>query len=213
MSKLFAALASLLLLGQSSIFFQNNTGFSAIARNTVTAESASYTALATDYYIPVTTGSSANKTITLPACISTPVGGMPINVGQRYIIKKVDSGTKAVIVAPNGTDTIEGTNANAQFGGATSSTVSDTAGQYSYIELICRTAGTWDVLNQMITAQAALTSGTPSTWTLTVPTGSVCTCSDATTQANPVKCAVSSTTLTVTGPNTNTDVVTANCVL
>lgn len=206
-SLLFAAL----IMGQASSVFQNNSGFSAIIRNNVTPVSANYTLLPTDYYVPVTTGSSANITVTLPACSATPVGGMPVNIGQTYLIKKVDTGTKAVIIAPNGTDTIEGTNANAQFGGATSSGASDTVGRWSWVQLICASAGAWQVTDANIGAQAALTSGTPSTWTVTVPTGSTCTCADATTQANPVKCAVSGTTLTATGIATNTDVITAQC--
>lgn len=162
-----------------------------------------YTIVATDYYIPVTTGAS-NFTVTLTACNSAAIG-------RRILIKKVDSGNGAVIIGPNGTDTIDGTNANAQFGGVTSSAASDTKGQNDYVELLCRAAGAWDVVNQRIAYGAALTSGTPSTYTATVPTGSVCTCTDATTQANPCKASVSSTTLTVTGIATNTDVVNAIC--
>ena len=50
------------------------------------------------------------------------------------------------MVAPSGTDTIEGASASAQFGGATSSGVSDTKGQFSLISLICRAAGAWDAV-------------------------------------------------------------------
>lgn len=56
-----------------------------------------------------------------------------------------------------------------------------------------------------------LTSASPSTGTATVLAGSVCMCTNETTQANPVKCAVSSTTLTATGPNTVTDVINYVC--
>ena len=162
-----------------------------------------YTLLATDYYVAVTTGAS-NFTVNLPACTASILG-------RRYLLKKVDSANGAIVVAPNGTDTIDGTNASAQFAGVTSSASSDTKGQFSYVELMCRAAGAWDVINQRITYGAALTSGTPSTYTATVPTGSVCLCTDATTQANPCKASVSSTTLTVTGITTNTDVVNAIC--
>ncbi len=162
-----------------------------------------YTLTLTDYYVPVTTGAS-NFTVNLPACNAS-------SVGRHYLIKKIDSGNGAVIIAPNGTDTIDGTNASAQFAGVTSSASSDTKGRFSYVELLCESAGAWDVVNQRITYGAALTSGTPSTYTATVPTGSVCQCTDATTQANPCKASVSSTTLTVTGIATNTDVVNAFC--
>lgn len=57
-----------------------------------------------------------------------------------------------------------------------------------------------------------LSSGTPSTCTATVLSGTTCVCTNQTTQANPIKCAVSGTTLTATGPNTVTDVVAYFCV-
>lgn len=57
-----------------------------------------------------------------------------------------------------------------------------------------------------------LVSGTPSTRTTSVRSGSLCFCQNITTQANPIKCAVSGTTLTVTGPNTVTDTVNYLCI-
>lgn len=176
----------------------------AIQTGTTSAQSTSpYSLLATDYYIAVTTGAS-NFTVNLPACVAALVGHI-------YTLKKIDTGAGAIIIAPNGTDTIDGTNANAQFAGNTSSGVTDSHGQFSYVSLSCRAAGAWDVVGQSLIYGAALTSGTPSTWTVTVPTGARCICDDATTQANPVKCNVASTTLTATGIATNTDVVNAFC--
>lgn len=57
----------------------------------------------------------------------------------------------------------------------------------------------------------ALTSGTPSTATVSTFTGARCVCTNTTTQANPVKCAVSSATLTITGPNSVTDTIAYFC--
>jgi len=57
-----------------------------------------------------------------------------------------------------------------------------------------------------------LNNASPSVCTATVNSGAICVCSNNTTQANPVKCAVSTTTLTVTGPNTTTDTVSYICV-
>jgi hypothetical protein len=62
----------------------------------------------------------------------------------------------------------------------------------------------------------ALVSGTPSTKTVTMPvTGMVCTCTEATTAANNgnLKCVVAATTLTITGPNTNTDNINYTCMV
>lgn len=64
-------------------------------------------------------------------------------------------------------------------------------------------------------AQVALVSGTPSTQTVTVSAGSICTCTPvgATAVIAAAGCAtgVSSTTLTLTGPNTVTTTVTYDC--
>jgi hypothetical protein len=62
----------------------------------------------------------------------------------------------------------------------------------------------------------ALTSGTPSTATVTMPVaGMNCTCTEATAAANngTLKCAVASTTLTITGPNTVTDTISYTCLV
>lgn len=58
---------------------------------------------------------------------------------------------------------------------------------------------------------AVLVSGTPSTKTVAVFTGARCVCTNTTTPANGVGCSVSSTTLTITGPNTVTDTVAYFC--
>lgn len=57
-----------------------------------------------------------------------------------------------------------------------------------------------------------LNNASPSVCTATVNTGAICVCANNTTTTNDVKCAVSSTTLTVTGPNTTTDVVSYVCL-
>lgn len=56
-----------------------------------------------------------------------------------------------------------------------------------------------------------LSSGTPSTGTATVLASMNCVCTNQTTQTSNIKCNVSSTTLTATGPNTVTDVVSYLC--
>ncbi len=58
----------------------------------------------------------------------------------------------------------------------------------------------------------ALNNASPSVFTATVNTGAICVCSNNTTQTTPVKCAVSGTTLTITGPNTTTDTVSYICM-
>ena len=212
MTKLLFALLLLSspVFAQAGTVFQNGTGFPATLQVDVSPVSTTpYTPNIGDYYVPITTGASA-FTINLPACT---LGG-PVNanvLGRVYVFKKQDTGAGPIILHPSGTDTIEGVNANAQFGGNTSSGVTDTHGQFSVITLVCRAPGAWDVINSDIQYGAALTSATPSTWTVTVPTGSACSCTNATTQANPVKCVVSGTTLTATGPTTVTDVVNATC--
>lgn len=65
--------------------------------------------------------------------------------------------------------------------------------------------------NTTVGGTVTLASASPSTATATVRAGSRCVCTNQTTAANGIKCAVSSTTLTVTGPNTVTDVVTYLC--
>lgn len=58
----------------------------------------------------------------------------------------------------------------------------------------------------------ALNNASPSVLTATVVTGAICVCSNNTTQTAAVKCAVSGTTLTITGPNTTTDTVSYICM-
>ena len=63
-----------------------------------------------------------------------------------------------------------------------------------------------------VVGSGALVSGTPSTLAVAgITASSLCTCSNQTTQTNSVKCAVATTTLTVTGPNSVTDTVTYHC--
>lgn len=59
---------------------------------------------------------------------------------------------------------------------------------------------------------ATLNGASPSVATATVNTGAICVCTNTGTAANPVKCAVSSTTLTITGPNAASDVVAYHCM-
>lgn len=58
----------------------------------------------------------------------------------------------------------------------------------------------------------ALNNASPSIFTATVVTGAICVCANNTTQTVSVKCAVSGTTLTITGPNTTTDTVSYICM-
>jgi hypothetical protein len=75
-----------------------------------------------------------------------------------------------------------------------------------------RAAGTWaPLVYASSVGTITLSSGTPSTGTATVRSGALCICTNATTQANPIKCAVATTTLTATGPNSVTDSVTYAC--
>lgn len=61
----------------------------------------------------------------------------------------------------------------------------------------------------------ALTSGTPSTATVTLPiTGMVCTCTNTANTANSaLKCNVATTSLTITGPNSITDLIAYTCMV
>lgn len=61
--------------------------------------------------------------------------------------------------------------------------------------------------------ELTLNGASPSVITATVISGSKCVCSQEGTAANPIKCAVSGTTLTITGPNGATDLVTYLCFL
>lgn len=57
-----------------------------------------------------------------------------------------------------------------------------------------------------------LNAGSPSTCTATVNSGAICTCSNTGTSTNGIKCAVSSTTLTITGPNGASDTCSYHCM-
>jgi hypothetical protein len=62
------------------------------------------TTLSTHNVVHVTT-SSTNKTMTLPAASSS-------TIGRRYEVVKVDSGSGALVLAPAGTDTLNGVNSS-----------------------------------------------------------------------------------------------------
>lgn len=70
----------------------------------VKSVSANYTALTSDEVILVTTGSTANVTISLPTAVGRK--------GKVYHIKKVDSGTKYAVIDPYSTQTIDGATTN-----------------------------------------------------------------------------------------------------
>lgn len=103
--------------------------------NTV-AKSADYTILDTDgvTVILATAGSSADITMTLPTAAD--------NTGRIITIKKVDAGTKAVIVDGEGSETIDGALTNV-VGNYTDSTYT---GQYSFLT-ICSDGTGWHVIN------------------------------------------------------------------
>lgn len=65
------------------------------------AKSASYTATEDDCVIGVTTGSSADVTITLPPVATT-------RVGKQLLLIKVDSGNKNIVADGNASETING---------------------------------------------------------------------------------------------------------
>ena len=65
-----------------------------------TVNDANYTALTSDEIILVTSGSTANRTITLPTAVGRK--------GKYYIIKKVDNGTKYAIIDGHEDETIDG---------------------------------------------------------------------------------------------------------
>lgn len=97
------------------------SNWNAVHVRAVNPQSANYTALTTDDYIPVTTGAS-DKTITLP---SAP------NTGFSLILKKVDSGAAKVIIA----GTIDG---------ATNYWLTT---QYQYVEIVYN-GSSWDVVGK-----------------------------------------------------------------
>ena len=99
----------------------------------VVNKTAGYTALTQDEVILVTTGSSADVTITLP----TTVG----RKGKYYIIKKIDDGTKDVIIDGHGDELIDGS--------ATLTLLE----QYDFA-LIVSDGTNWQVIAKTITAPA-----------------------------------------------------------
>ena len=94
----------------------------------VNAKSANYTVVATDVLIPVTTGSSADVTITLPAATGT---------GLYLIIKKIDSGNKNVVIDGAGSETIDG---------ALTKTIST---QYGAVVIVDAGTGVWDLVSTL----------------------------------------------------------------
>lgn len=103
-------------------------GFSysgALNSTSITAISASATPAAADRYIACTSGSSADQTYTLPAATGT---------GRVITVKKIDSGTKACIVAGAGSDKLDG---------AASVTLSN---QYQSVTIFDRASAVWDVI-------------------------------------------------------------------
>lgn len=79
---------------------------------------------------------------------------------------------------------------------------------------IKNSVGNTHILMPLKAGTIALTSGTPSTATVSLGyTGFVCTCTETTTAANNLlKCSVASSTLTITGPNTVTDIIAYTCI-
>ena len=71
------------------------------------AKSANYAVLAADgnIWLDITTGSSADVTITLPAAAAALAG-------KSVFMRKFDSGTKTVVIAPNAADGINGNTVN-----------------------------------------------------------------------------------------------------
>jgi hypothetical protein len=80
-----------------------------LGASTITATKDAVTAVSTDTtlgdhnIVIVTVGSSTDKTMTLPAASTTTVG--------HYRVYVADTGTKGIIIAPNGSDTLNGVNA------------------------------------------------------------------------------------------------------
>lgn len=99
----------------------------------IVAISADYDADLDDHLIFVTTGSSANITVKLPAPSAA-------NQGMRILCKKVDSGNKSVVMDAN-------TNGST-IDGANTKTI---ATQYDYIEVV-NTGTVWYVVNKFLTA-------------------------------------------------------------
>jgi hypothetical protein len=84
-----------------------------------------YIILATDMNIRSGTTLTADRTYTLPACISG-------NIGKRYRIKNVAGQTHNIVLAPNGSDTIDLASTYTLFPG-------------DAVEVLCSVAAAWDV--------------------------------------------------------------------
>lgn len=114
--------------------------------STTSAKSADYTVTDTDgiHTLLVTTGSSTDKTMTLPTASA--------NAGREIYIKKVDSGTNKVIVDGEGSETIDG------------DTVRNLPVQFDAMRIVCD-GTTWHILATDLNPKNA-TSYTPgdSSW-------------------------------------------------
>jgi anti-anti-sigma regulatory factor len=92
-----------------------------------------------DSLILGTTGSVDDMTIRLPAAAS--------NTGRELTIKKVDNGTKSVIVDGNGAETIDG------------SATKYLRSQYDSITIMCDGAG-WQVIERVLKGKSVTTQTT-----------------------------------------------------
>lgn len=152
-------------------------------------------------------------------CIAEQVG-TDGNTGSFTTLAASGATTLSSTLAVTGTSTLQGA---VTTGGNVDAGTLNVAGQTTIagalITSAAVTAGTTlTVSGDSITASTktrgtcALNNASPSVCTATVNSGAICVCANNTTAANGVKCAVSSTTLTITGPNTTTDTVSYVCM-
>lgn len=122
----------------------------------------------------------------------------------------VDAGATAVNGTLNVTGAVVLTGATLQNDGTTKLGLTD-AGSIAITGTL-NVAGDTIVASTKTRGNCTLNNASPSVCTATVNTGAICVCANNTTTTNDVKCAVSSTTLTITGPNTTTDVASYICL-